>query len=92
MAFGTAFVTGQRVKYFITDGTNWEAGEGTYNSSGPTLSRDQVNSSYLASGPTFSQALISWSGGTLTVSCDMLAEDVADKGLSLAMSMHLFSQ
>jgi hypothetical protein len=91
MAFATAFVTGQRVYYAITDGINWEVGIGTFTSP-ETLSRDYVISSFLASGPTLSQALISWGGGSLRVWCDLPAETIADKGLTVAMVNHLFSQ
>ncbi len=90
-AFTTAFITGQRVYYQINDGTNWEVGIGTFTAP-EGLSRDYVLRSYLASGPTLSQALISWGGGTLQVWCDLPADVQADKGISLAMVQHWFGQ
>ena len=44
-AFGTAFLTGDLPYYCITDGTNWEVGQGTYTSIGNTLARTTVLSS-----------------------------------------------
>lgn len=90
-AFATAFVTGQRVYYQINDGTNWEVGIGTFTSP-ETLSRDYVLKSYLASGPTLSQALINWGGGTLQVWCDLPGDTIADKGMTIAMAQKWFSQ
>ena len=89
-AFQTAFISGQRVYYQINDGTNWEVGIGTFTAP-ETLSRDYVLRSYLASGPTISQNLISWGGGTLQVWCDLPADTQADKGITSAMNMHWYN-
>lgn len=57
----SAVGNGNQTYYTITDGTNWEAGIGTYTSSGTTLSRDTV----LASSN--SGNLVNFSAGTKTV-------------------------
>ena len=49
--------------YLINDATNWEAGIGTFTTSGTTLSRDQVLES------SNSNALVDWAAGTKTVIC-----------------------
>ena len=49
--------------YLISDATNWEAGIGTFTTSGTTLSRDQVLES------SNSNALVDWAAGTKTVIC-----------------------
>jgi len=59
---------GQTVRYVIEDGANWEIGSGTYNSTGPTLSRTPSESSNAGS-------LISLSGSAV-VFITAAAEDI----------------
>ena len=61
---------GDTVNYAISDGSNAETGQGTYNSAGPTLTRATVFKS------TNSNALISLSGSA-KVAIAPLAEDLA---------------
>jgi len=56
------------VRYLIEDGTAWELGEGTYTTSGTTLSRTLLDSS--------TGSLISLSGSGVTVSIVAVAEDI----------------
>jgi hypothetical protein len=79
-AFSTAFVTGQRVYFCVTDNTNWEVSEGTYTTSGTTLTRDVVFSSSNAG------ALVNFGAGTKSVFCVDPALSIADRGMSLAMA------
>jgi hypothetical protein len=90
-AFSTAFPSpvggSQDVYYSITDSSNnWEVGIGTYTSSGDTLSRNIVLQS------SNSNALVSFSGSGMSVWCDLPAKAIADRGLSLAMCMHMLPQ
>jgi hypothetical protein len=85
-AFSTPFVTGQTVYYGITDGTNWEVGVGTYTTSGTTLSRDTI----LASSN--SGSAVNFGVGTKLVWCDFPSKAIVDRGLSLAMAMHIVQQ
>ena len=78
--FATAGVTdGTSVRYLIEDGSNWEIGEGTYTSSGTTLSRTVSESSNAGSAINLSGSAIvaltataadfsSGGGGTYTIS------------------------
>ena len=59
---------GNTTYYLITDGTNWEAGLGTYTASGTTLARTQV---YASSN---SGALVNWGAGTKDVLCGLPGE------------------
>ena len=52
---------GNTTYYTITNGTDWEVGIGTYNSSGTTLARTQVLES------SNSDALVDWAAGTKNV-------------------------
>jgi hypothetical protein len=67
------------IGYLIVSGTSWEVGKGTLNSTGTTLTRDNIRSSSNAS------ALITLSG-TSNVYCTASAEllDNANIGLQLA--------
>ena len=57
--FATAGVTdGASVRYLIEDGSNWEIGEGTYTSSGTTLSRTVSESSNAGSAINLSGSAI----------------------------------
>jgi hypothetical protein len=61
LSFLDAGVTNAAViKYLITDGNNFELGQGTYTTTGTTLSRDTVTKS--KSGATVGTALLSLSG------------------------------
>lgn len=62
-SFGAAFTTGTTVYYCITDGVNWEVGEGVYTSTGDTLSRATVLASSNLSG------LVNFPAGTKEVFC-----------------------
>lgn len=77
-AFSAGFVTGERVRYAMSDGTNWEVGDGTYTLTGTTLSRDNVYASSNAN------ALVNFNAGAKQVWCDYPAQAVADIGLALA--------
>lgn len=62
-AFTTAFSTGAKVYYCITDNTDWEVGVGTFTTSGTTLSRDSIFASSNAG------AAVNWGAGTRDVFC-----------------------
>jgi hypothetical protein len=67
-AFGSA--TPVEVMYTISDGTNWEVGQGTYTGSALTLSRTLV----LASSN--GNALVNFSAASLSVWCDLPATGI----------------
>lgn len=70
--FGSAgLATGDIVAYTIEDGTAWEVGSGTYNSTGPTLTRTLTQSS--------TGSLLSLSG-TAKVFVTIRAQDVMPTG------------
>ena len=62
-AFTTAFSTGAKVYYCITDNTDWEVGVGTFTTAGTTLSRDSVFASSNAG------AAVNWGAGSKDVFC-----------------------
>lgn len=62
-AFTTAFSTGAKVYYCITDNTNWEVGVGTFTTAGTTLSRDSIFASSSAG------AAVNWGAGSKDVFC-----------------------
>lgn len=62
-AFTTAFSTGAKVYYCITDNTNWEVGVGTFTTAGTTLSRDSIFASSNAG------AAVNWGAGSKDVFC-----------------------
>lgn len=62
-AFTTAFTTGAKVYYCITDNTDWEVGVGTFTTAGTTLSRDSVFASSNAG------AAVNWGAGSKDVFC-----------------------
>lgn len=76
--FTSAFATGDKVRYSITNGTDWEVGDGTILSS-TTLSRDQVFAS------SNSNAAVSFSAGSKNVWSDLPAQDIVNPGLALAL-------
>lgn len=84
-AFSTAVVTGQTVYYEITDGTNWETGQGIYTTASTTLTRDVVFSS------SNSGALVNFTSG-VNVWLDLPAQTFADKALTVAFVMHMVPQ
>jgi hypothetical protein len=59
---------GNQTYYIISDGTDFEAGVGTFTSSGTTLSRDRVFAS------SNSNALVNWGAGDKDVLCGYPAE------------------
>jgi hypothetical protein len=85
-AFSAVFVTGQVVYYALSDGTNWEVGQGTYTLSTTVLSRDIIFASSNAG------AAVNLSGATTNVWCDLPAQVLADKALTAAMAMHMVPQ
>lgn len=73
---GTAALTNATVySYSILDGTNYELGQGTYTSSGTTLTRGPVQSSN-------SNAAISLSGSAIVIVGDALSWDIQPSGQS----------
>lgn len=62
-AFTSAFSTGAKVYYCITDNTDWEVGIGTFTTVGTTLSRDSIFASSNAG------AAVNWGAGTRDVFC-----------------------
>jgi len=62
-AFTSAFSTGAKVYYCITDNTDWEVGVGTFTTAGTTLSRDSVFASSNAG------AAVNWGAGSKDVFC-----------------------
>lgn len=90
-SFATAFpspVGGSvDVYYGITDSSNnWEVGIGTYTLLGGTVSRNTVLSS------SNSNTLVSFSGTGQVIWCDHAASAIADRGLTVAFSMHMVPQ
>lgn len=67
-AFSSTFSNGDDVYYCIEGGAEWEVGLGTYNSSGPTISRDYVIASSNAG------AAVSFSAGSKNVFCTVPGE------------------
>lgn len=84
-AFQDALTVGDRVHYCITDGTDWEVGDGVLDTS-TTLTRETVFSS------SNSGALVNFAAGTKSVYVDLPAAGVADVGLSMAIASRLAPQ
>lgn len=61
--FAAAFSTGSTVYYLVTDGTNWEIGQGVYTTAGSTLTRAAILASSNAS------AAVNWGTGVRYVFC-----------------------
>lgn len=80
--FNAAFGTNVKFYYCITDGTDWEVGEG-YLSASTTIVRDEVNSS------SNSNALVNFSAGTKDVFCTFPAYEFQDKSVLFAMRANL---
>lgn len=78
-AFQDALAVGDRVRYCITDGTDWEVGDGVLTTT-TTLTRETVFSSSNAN------ALVSFAAGTKVAFIDVPAADIADIGLSIALA------
>lgn len=78
-AFQDAVAVGDRVHYCITDGTDWEVGDGVLDTS-TTLTRETVFSS------SNSNTLVSFAAGTKIAYIDVPAVDVANIGLSIALA------
>lgn len=78
-AFQDALAVGDRCRYCITDGTDWEVGDGVLDTT-TTLTRENVFSS------SNSNALVSFAAGTKVVFVDIPAADIADIGLSIALA------
>ena len=76
-AFTTSFADGDRVRYAIALGSEWEVGDGVFTASGTTLTRENVYSS------SNSNALVNFSAGTKLVWSDLPAMAVMDLGLNL---------
>jgi hypothetical protein len=86
-AFSAAFPTGTtRVDYLLIDGNAWEVGDGTYNSAGTTLARENV---YASSN---SNSLLTLSGGIVVVICDLPAQALADVSLVECILMNLLNR
>ena len=83
--FSAAEEVGDRVYYTITDGTDWEVGEGVLLTSS-TLSRETVSSSSNAG------ALVSFAAGTKNVWIDLPAAAIADIGIALAIAANMVPQ
>ncbi len=76
--FASTYANGDRVRYYIAGGTEWETGEGTY--SAGTLTRDTVLESSNAGSN------VNFSGGiTRSVACSQLGKTIADMGVTLAL-------
>ena len=68
---------GDKLSYVIEDGTNWEVGQGTYTSSGTTLSRGAISSS------NSNNAINATSSATVFLS--VLAADISGVALGYAI-------
>lgn len=77
--FTSAVTTGDRVRYAIALGAEWETGDGVLLTS-TTLSRENVFSS------SNSNALVNFSAGTKLVWIDLPAQAIADIGLTIAFA------
>lgn len=84
-AFSATVNDGGRVCYCITDGTDWEVGDGVYTLSGTTLTRENVYSS------SNSNALVSFAAGTKDVFITQAAGHISNIGLAIALSNHATS-
>ncbi len=84
--FASALVTGERVRYAIFLGTEWEVGDGVFTTSGTTLTRENVFAS------SNSGALVSFSSGSKNVWIDVPAQAIADVGLSLMFASNSVPQ
>ena len=82
--FSSAFTSGERVRYTIALGADWETGDGVY--SGGTLTRENVYASSNAN------ALVSFAAGSKNVWCDLPAQAVADVALTIAFRSLAVSQ
>lgn len=80
-AFSDNYVTGNRVYYCITNGTDWEVGTGTYNSVTPSISRDLVfessNADALVNFPAGSKLVFETNSGLMMI----------DRGMTIAHLM-----
>lgn len=83
-AFQDAVSVGDRVRYVITDGTDWEVGDGALDTT-TTLTRETVFSS------SNSNALVSFAAGTKVAFIDIPAQDIADIGLAIALGAYRHS-
>lgn len=78
-SFSSVLSVGDRVRYCITDGTDWEVGDGTLASSS-TFSRENVFASSNAN------ALVNFAAGTKNIFVDLPADAICDVGLTLAIA------
>lgn len=85
-SFSSAFATGQLVNYGLTDGINWEVGQGTYTTSGDTLTRTLIFAS------SNSGSAVNLTGAVTYVWCDLPANTIADKAVTVAVAMHMVPQ
>lgn len=84
--FTSAFTDGERVRYVIVLGSEWEVGDGVFTASGTTLTRENV---YASSN---SNALVNFSAGSKAVWCDLSADAIADVGMSMCIAARMVPQ
>lgn len=77
--FASALTVGDRVRYCIFMGNDWEVGDGTLDTSS-TFSRENVFASSNAG------ALVNFSAGTKTIFVDLPADAICDIGMALALA------
>jgi len=68
--FSSALTNGQQCGYAVTDGMNWEAGIGAYDSVANTLARTIITAS------SNGGAVVSWSAGTKLIWLDQPAAQI----------------
>ncbi|MBF0182525.1 MAG: hypothetical protein HQM03_21115 [Magnetococcales bacterium] len=77
-SFAAAFADGSRLQYCAESSTRWEVGEGVFNASNGTISRDTILSS------SNSGSIVEWPSGSVKVFCVAAASAIqrsANRGL-----------